>query len=177
MAVQRPGALHSGEKTDNERAAETPQTLYDRDFALWATEQAQALKDRRATALDWDNLAEEIEALAKRDERSLESYLQNALHHLLKLTYWTAELQRNQAHWRIDARNARRAVKRIIQDNKSFLNYAADYFPKAYEYAREDAEDLIGRSLPETCPWTLDQVLDESFWPEPANGETPASAT
>src|SRR5712692_6701795 len=53
-------------------AAQAPEALYDRDFVAWAKGQAQALKERRVTVLDWDNLAEEIDALAKRDERSLE---------------------------------------------------------------------------------------------------------
>ena len=92
MAVQRPGALRSGETTTCEEGAEAPRgTPYDTDFALWATEQAHFLKQRRATALDWDNLAEEVEALAKSDKRTIRSHLENALLHALKLAYWEAE--------------------------------------------------------------------------------------
>lgn len=39
-------------------------SLYERDPYTWALEQARALRERRAAAVDWDNLAEEVEDLA-----------------------------------------------------------------------------------------------------------------
>ncbi|MBV8359495.1 MAG: DUF29 domain-containing protein [Deltaproteobacteria bacterium] len=84
--------------------------LYECDFALWLDEQAQALKERRAAALDWDNLAEEIEGLARSDRRALRSYLENALLHMLELAYWDAERERNQRQWRLHLKSARREM-------------------------------------------------------------------
>ena len=76
------------------------QQLYENDFILWLEEQALALTERRAAALDWDNLAEEIEGLARSDRRTLKNFLQNALLHMLELAYWEAERERNQRQWR-----------------------------------------------------------------------------
>ena len=48
-------------------------------------------------------------------------------------------------------------------------SYPTDYLAEAYTYAREDAPDETGLALatfPETCPWTVAQVLDADFWPE-----------
>jgi excisionase family DNA binding protein len=55
---------------EREQATVAPQKevdLYARDYRAWAREQAQALRNRRAEALDWDNLAEEFDALARNE--------------------------------------------------------------------------------------------------------------
>jgi uncharacterized damage-inducible protein DinB len=87
MGVQDPDALKRTQGTREKPAAKTPLSLYDRDFALWTNDQADALRQHRAVALDWENLAEEIEALARRDKRAIRSSLENALLHLLKVAH------------------------------------------------------------------------------------------
>ncbi len=63
--------------------------LYEEDFVLWAEDQAAAL--RRAAgagsnlALDWENLAEEIESLSISQRRELRSRLDVILEYLVKL--------------------------------------------------------------------------------------------
>ena len=47
--------------------------LYDTDFHEWAETQAALLRRRAANMLDWDNLTEEFESLAKSDEREVAS--------------------------------------------------------------------------------------------------------
>ena len=44
------------------------QDRHERNRPAWATEQAQALREHRAEALDWENLAREIEVLGKSEE-------------------------------------------------------------------------------------------------------------
>ena len=51
---------------------------YATDFHRWAETQAGLLRLRSANALDWDNLAEEIEALARNDQRDLASTVSSA---------------------------------------------------------------------------------------------------
>ncbi len=63
---------------------------YEKDFVIWTEEQASALKARQFTRLDYDNLIDEIEDMGKSEKRSLESYLQRLIEHLLKLQYWRA---------------------------------------------------------------------------------------
>jgi hypothetical protein len=139
--------------------------LYECDFALWLDEQARALKERRAAALDWDNLAEEIEGLARSDRRALRSYLENALLHMLQLAYWDTERERNQRQWRLHLKTARRGMAVILEDCPSLARYLADVFDCGYQAARGDAETVIGRQLPENCEWTLDQVRNDAFYP------------
>jgi hypothetical protein len=144
------------------------QQLYESDFALWLQEQALALKERRAGVLDWDNLAEEIEGLVRSDRRALRSFLQNALMHMLELAYWEAERERNQRQWRIHLSNARDGIANIIEDSPSLKNYLAESLDVTYERARRDVETLTGRQLPDKCEWTLAQIRDDTFYPDPA---------
>ncbi|HEX3862207.1 MAG TPA: DUF29 domain-containing protein [Stellaceae bacterium] len=64
---------------------------YDADFLAWSRQQADALRAAARTgsnqALDWQNLAEEIESLGAAERRSLASQLQRIVRHLLKLEY------------------------------------------------------------------------------------------
>jgi hypothetical protein len=131
--------------------------LYESDFALWVEEQAQALKDRRPAALDWDNLAEEVEGLVRSDRRALRSFVRNALLHMLELQYWDAERERNQRQWRDHLMNARDGIINILEDSPSLESYLVEILDVAYERARREAETLIGRALPEKCLWTLDR--------------------
>jgi len=66
-------------------------TLYDTDTAAWSEQQAAAL---RAAArggsnqpLDWENLAEEIEDLAKSLRRRLRSQVARIIQRQVKLEY------------------------------------------------------------------------------------------
>jgi len=62
--------------------------LYHRDFYAWTQAQAHAV---RAAAnggnqpIDWENLAEEIEALGRSERREVTSRLRTIIEHLLKL--------------------------------------------------------------------------------------------
>jgi hypothetical protein len=144
------------------------QQLYESDFALWLEEQARALKERHAAALDWDNLAEEIEGLVRSDRRTLKSFLQNALLHMLELAYWEAEWEHNQRQWCLDLINARDGITNIIDDSPSLKNYLAEILDVTYERACREAETLTGRHFPEKCEWALAQVRDDTFYPDPA---------
>jgi hypothetical protein len=61
-------------------------------------------------------------------------------------------------------------LAKIVDDSPSLQGYRAEVFTKAYAAARRRAARLLGRQdLPKECPWPLEQVTDESFWPESVN--------
>jgi Domain of unknown function DUF29 len=75
---------------------------YETDLALWAKEQARALRDagRAGTNLpiDWENVAEEIDSLGKSQAHELGSRIRTILEHLIKLQ--TSPATEPRAGWR-----------------------------------------------------------------------------
>src|SRR4051794_687712 len=80
--------------TDERRPMSDLKTLYDQDFIAWSKHQAEALRKAAHTssnqALDWENLAEEVESLGASERRVLHSQVQRVIRHLLKLEYSAA---------------------------------------------------------------------------------------
>ncbi len=68
---------------------------YDSEFVAWTKEQALALRRRATNAIDWDNIAEEIESLGKSDLRDLRSRIQTILDHLMRLQASPAQAPRH----------------------------------------------------------------------------------
>ena len=58
-----------------------PRAEYERDFYSWLMEQARFVREGRWSAIDRDNLAEEIESLGREQFNKLESALRVLLLH------------------------------------------------------------------------------------------------
>jgi hypothetical protein len=71
--------------------------LYDTDFSTWTQEMARLLRERDIAALDWENIAEEIESMGKRDYRGLGSRMRILLILLLK---WRYQDEKRSRSWR-----------------------------------------------------------------------------
>jgi hypothetical protein len=138
---------------------------YDTDFYAWTQTQAKILRGGDWNRLDPIHLAEEIESLGQRDRDAIESQLVRLLLHLLKLTYDPATRPRR--GWRVTVADARERVARKARGG--LQDYPATYLPVAYRYARRKAALATGLPLtdfPEACPWPIERVLDEDFFPE-----------
>lgn len=146
--------------------------LHDRDFYTWS--QAQAAGLRRIAelrlndmpALDWHELAEEIEELGRSLERELRSRYVVLLLHLLK---WRHQPGFRCGSWRLSVTNQRREIARLLRKNPGLKGRAADEFADAYEPARSKAASETGFALatfPELCPFSREQVENEGFWPD-----------
>jgi hypothetical protein len=61
--------------------------LYNHDFYAWTQQQAALLRDEKTQALDYANLAEEIESLGRSDKRELGNRRQILVRHLLQWRY------------------------------------------------------------------------------------------
>jgi Domain of unknown function DUF29 len=143
---------------------------YDTDFYTWTQTQAAALRAQEWKTLDLEHLAEEIESLGRSDRDAIESQLVRVLLHLLKLAYDPAPRPRR--GWRVTVADAREQIDRKARHG--LQHHPAAYLPEAYRYARRKAALATERPLtdfPEACPWLIEQVLDEDFWPD-----RPASA-
>jgi Domain of unknown function DUF29 len=142
---------------------------YDTDFYAWAQAQAEALRAKDWAAVDVTNLLEEVEGLAERHRSAIEHQLERLLIHLLKYQYQPDERPRRGRGWRVSIASARHEIMKVIQRNPSLQAYPAACLANAYRYARRQATlqtDLPLATFPEACPWPIEQVLDEDFWPE-----------
>lgn len=144
--------------------------LYDIDVAEWSEQQAALLRRRAAGELvndrdlDWTNIAEEIEDVGSRQRDQIESRLAVLLAHLLK---WQFQPEARSGSWRGTIVEARNRIARVIRKNPSLRSYPAAVLAELYPDARNEAAAETGLGdLPEACPWTVGQVLDQAFWPD-----------
>ena len=141
--------------------------LYEADGYSWAMAQAEALRRRSANEIDWDNVAEEIESLGKSFANELRSRYVVLLSHLLK---WLFQPERRSRSWEATIRTQRLQIADHVAENPGLKSRQADLFMKAYRVARSEASgetDLPIETFPEESPFTLEDAMDEGFWPEP----------
>ena len=153
--------------------ATSRQDLYERDFYVWARKQAAGLKQLAATRpnvdVDWAHLIDEVNELAMDYRDTCRSQLRRAIEHLLKLDFSPAYEPRGK--WIGEVGDAR-----AILDDKLTRALRADLrrnLPKLYRKARTLTERKLkaygeheaAARLPAECPYTLDQLLDEDFYP------------
>ena len=142
-------------------------SLYDSDFNRWSEEQSRALASRQTIGLDWDNLAEEIASLGRNDRREIESRLRTTLGHLLE---WKYQPSSRSGSWAGTLVEQREQIRKLIQESPSLKDYPAQVVDEQYKVAiiKAAAESGIGESsFPDRCPFTIDQILDVRFLPEP----------
>jgi hypothetical protein len=148
-------------------------TLYDRDFYAWTKQQAKALQRLAETRpnepVDWEHLIEEVADLGKSERDSVRSQLRRIMVHLLKLQHSPAREPR--PGWIETIGEARSQL-----EDKLTPTLRADGrrgLAKLYDRARLQASrDLQGHGeseaaarLPDTCPYTLEQLTGD-WWPD-----------
>jgi Domain of unknown function DUF29 len=144
----------------------SPSVSIDTDFYRWLHDQASILRRFRPSPLDWENLAEELDAMARKDRSSLRSHLQNLLSHLLK---WASQSSHRSNSWKQTIDASRDHIEDLLDESPSLRNVLTELFleSKAYSRARRDAVRETGPlPYPEKLPWTLEQILDPDFLPD-----------
>lgn len=140
--------------------------LYEEDFAAWAVETAQLLRERRFDQIDVENLAEEVDAMAGRDRREVLSRLTVLLVHLLK---WKHQPDKRSRSWQSTLATQRAELDDLFEDSPSLKRGLAAAVGRAYPRAVD--RTAIETGLPADtfsprCPFTLKQILDPAYRPE-----------
>ena len=138
---------------------------YDTDFYAWASENAELLKQKKFSDIDVENIAEEIEALGKRDKRELRSRMTLLLMHLLK---WEFQPGLRSSSWEQAIKVQRKSIAKIIEDSGSLKKLAIHELDDLYEDAIEEVVDETGLEssiFPRACDYDFSKVLDSKFWP------------
>ncbi|MES0335018.1 MAG: DUF29 domain-containing protein [Candidatus Magnetobacterium sp. LHC-1] len=144
----------------------TADSLYEVDFYQWALRNADLLRQGRLTEIDIENVAEELEGMARSDKRELTNRLAVLIMHLLK---WQYQPKRRSRSWRETINNQRKDIELLIEDSPSLKNNIEAAISKGFILAKRTFEDETGISaeeLPETCLYTFDQLMDYGFRPE-----------
>jgi hypothetical protein len=152
--------------------------LYDEDFLAWSKQQAEALRAAARAgsnqALDWENLAEEVESLGASQRHALRSQVQRIIHHLLKLEYSPTREPRRR--WEETIGDGRSEIELLLDASPSLkgdLQAAIDAaFKGGARKAIRDLEEYgeIDRATANRIRATIyaaDQIVGDWFPPEP----------
>lgn len=141
-------------------------SLYERDFHAWASEQAALARSRSGNALDWDNVAEELDGLSKQEVSELRSRYVVLISHLLKCMF---QPERQGRSWLATIDEQRDQIGIHLRRNPSLKSSDAETFQEAYRIARKRASgetDLPQKTFPQDPPFTPEQARAEDWWPE-----------
>ena len=152
---------------------------YDDDFYAWTQHQAEVLRSMPCddNRFDRENVAEEIEDLGRSYRDAARSQVKRIIEHLLKLSYSPAPDPRR--GWRPSVTESRDELEEKL--STTLRSDLETMLPKLYRDARRRARvgleeygevDAAG-AIPEECPYTLDQLLEHVWYPEPPPQEEP----
>ena len=139
---------------------------YEKDFYAWTQEQANLIRQGKFNEIDTLHIIDEIESMGQSEKRALKSRLAVLLMHLLK---WQYQPTFRGVSWTITIRNQRWEIAELLEDNPSLQHWVADTMLDAYKQARLNAQTETALRLdvfPEECPWTVEQVISNEFFPE-----------
>lgn len=139
---------------------------YEQDFYSWTQEQAKLLRSGQLDYLDIPNLIEEIETMGRSEKRELESRLTVLLLHLLKWKY--QEIRRSRS-WQLSIDEQRIKFEETLEENHGLKPKLDELLKKAYRLAviQASRETNLSKSIfPEYCPWQLNQLIKEDYYPD-----------
>jgi hypothetical protein len=147
---------------------------YEGDFYAWTQDQARLLRSVGGLSdnrLDREHLAEEIEDLGKSERDAVRSQVRRILEHFLKLQFSPAQAPRYD--WMASIADARSVLSDKL--SPTLLRDAEATLARLYADARRQAvlalikfgEENAANSLTTQCPFSLDEVLRDDWYPEP----------
>src|SRR5205823_14797508 len=125
---------------------------YEQDFVAWLEDQAQHARRHDIENLDLENIAEELEGMARSDRREIRNHLIVLLVHLLMHKF---QPRRRSRGWRATIAEQRQRIAAVIDDSPSLQPFPASIINRCYADARSQAAletSLSAGDFPETCP-------------------------
>jgi len=139
---------------------------YEEDFYGWTIENISLLRQRKFNEVDMDHIIEEIESLGRSNRRELVSRLGVLIAHLMK---WEYQSDLKNKSWKGTIVRQRIDIKDVLEENPSLNSQIDEIIVKAYKYALailEEETPLDLKSVPQKCPYTVQQCLDDEFYPD-----------
>ena len=158
---------HAGHVNHTMRAPAQPFTpSYEDDVHAWALANAALLRAQRFDEIDFENIAEELEGMARRERQQLENRLIKLLAHLLKWTVQPNQRERSKNSWCATIREQRRRIHKLLKENPSLTPTLIDVLTEAYQSAVDLAvrdTNLRRKAFPAECQFALDLVIYGQF--------------
>lgn len=148
--------------------------VYEQDFNHWIEQHIALLREGRLNEIDIEHLIEELEDMGKSNQNELESRFRVLLAHLLKWQFQYRQLQEQWktftgGSWKGSIREQRKGIAKKLKQNHSLKRHLAATVKEAYPDAIDIASDETGlppATFPNECPYTLEQLFDDNFFPE-----------
>lgn len=138
-------------------------SLYESDYVAWLEEQVAHLRAGRLSALDVENLVEELEGLMKSQRQQLENRLEVLILHLLK---WDHQPEQRANRWRSSVEEQRARIRRVLRDSPSLRREVESIMRDVYHDAVRAAAietQLSVRAFPEVLPYSVDQIFEREL--------------
>jgi len=136
-------------------------SLYERDEVAWCFAMAALIDQGRTGELDFANLKEVLEDMAKRDLREVKSRLRILIAHWLK---WEYQPEKRTGSWQVTLLTQRADLRDDLADSGTLYHPALAVLGEAYRVGVKLAASETGlppETFPPTCPMTLDELLAE----------------
>ena len=131
----------------------------------WLEDQARRARRGETADLDLENIAEELEGMARSDRREIRNRLAVLLTHLLKCT---AHPKKPSSSWLGTIAEQRDGIADLIEDSPSLRDYPAEILERCYPQARRNAARQMRMpesAFPEGCPFGIQEILDARWLP------------
>jgi Domain of unknown function DUF29 len=138
---------------------------YEDDLVAWLEDQAWHARRGEIDALDLENIAEELEGIARSDRREVRNRLEVLLTHLLKR--WIRP-EKHSASWLGTIFEQSGHITQLIEDSPSLRSFPAHILDPGYPEGRRKAAlqmRLRERVFPETCPFAIEDILQIGWLP------------
>jgi hypothetical protein len=142
---------------------------HDEDFYGWAMANASLLKKGKYKEADMDKIIEEMETLGRSNKRELVSRSGVLIAHLLKWQYQPDMKEINWKSWKGTIVRQRIEIDDLLGENPSLKSHIQEAMSKAYKYAfaiLEEETPIDLNLLPSQCPYTFEQIMNDTFYPE-----------
>ncbi|MER3434293.1 MAG: DUF29 domain-containing protein [Leptolyngbya sp. ERB_1_1] len=140
--------------------------LYETDYLQWIETTVERLRNNDYDSIDWDNLIDEIEDMARSQRRGLKSNLIVVLLHLLK---WQYQPEKRSGSWEASLLEHRGRIQDAIQESPSLKPYLESILAESYIRATKQAKAETGLPLstfPTECLYNVPSILDDDFLPD-----------
>ena len=129
----------------------------EQDEYKWSRDTVEAIRTGNFAAIDMDALLDEMESTVSRIERTLFSIVRDILEALLWKEYTNVDSQE------IDAQLIRAQVhlESMLESTPSLRELLTSAVEKAYQAARKSVTEEYGVTLPASCPFPLELVMED----------------